>query len=116
MGTSRNKKKVWEKLANDLSTADKRTVTITGDQARDRFYTLKRKCRKFVSKSNKTGNKAPTSFLFDKEMKEILHDDPTFKAVCSIGFLWSKEAENDTGDENSYDNKDHPQKKIKKNI
>lgn len=47
-------------------------------------------------------------------MQEILHDDPTFKAVCSIDFLWSKEAENDTGGENSEDNKDPPQKKIKK--
>lgn len=49
-------------------------------------------------------------------MQEILHDDPTFKAVCSINFLWSKEAENDTGGENSEDNKDPPQKKIKKHI
>lgn len=114
MGTSRNKKKVWEKIANDLSTADKSTVTITGDQARDRFYTLKRKYRKYISESNKTGNKAPKPFLFEKEMQEILHDDPTFKPVCSIGSLRSKEAENDTGEENSNDNKDPPQKKMKK--
>lgn len=72
MGTSRNKKKVWEKIANDLSTADKSTVTITGDQARDRFYTLKRKYHKYISESNKTGNKAPSFYLRKKCRKSFM--------------------------------------------
>ena len=38
----------------------------------------------YISESNKTGNKATKQFLFEKEMQEILHDDPTFKPVCSI--------------------------------
>ena len=44
---------------------------------------------------------------------EILHDGPTFKPVRSIGSLRSKEAENNTGEENSDDNKEPPQKKMK---
>ena len=111
MKTTRNRKKVWEKIATDVMAANKTTIKITGDQARDRFYTLKRSYRKFLSESNKTGNKTPKPFLFEKEMQDILHDDPTFKPECAIGSLRSDK--NHTDEENSDDNAGPPQKKKK---
>lgn len=100
--TTRNKKKVWDEIAAALPQETSRNINITGEQAREMFYTLKRGYRKYVLKSNKSGNKRPRPFLLEKEMEEILAKDPTFAPVAARGSL----TKTGTGDSDEEEDED----------
>ena len=79
---AKNKNSVWSTIAEDLGIAG-----ITGHQCRERYYTLKKAYRKFVTDSNKTGNKRPKPFIYDELMADIVQDDPIFTPVVAKGTL-----------------------------
>lgn len=87
MQTPRNKKKVWDDIAAALRQETSGNIIITGEQVRERFYTLKREYRKYLLESNKSGNKRPRPFLLEKGIEETLGKDPTFVPVAARGSL-----------------------------
>ena len=78
--SSTNKKFVWQKIANTLC-----NERLDSDKCRERFYTLKKGYRKYLTESKKTGNKRVKPFLFEVELSDILDKDPTFTPVCAKG-------------------------------
>lgn len=116
--TTRNKKKVWDDIAATLRQETSSNINITGEQAREKFYTLKRGYRKYVSESNKSGNKRPQPFLLEKEMEEILAKDPTFAPVatrCSLTKPGNQESDEEEDDESQINTTPPPEKRRKKN-
>jgi len=79
--STKNKKKIWKQIAKSVSSDT--TLKVTGEQARERFYTIKRSYRKYLTESKKTGNRRPKIFLLETEMADILQNDPTFKPICT---------------------------------
>lgn len=77
-----NKNSVWLDIAKQMG-----TVNVTGQQCRERYYTLKKAYRKFVADSKKTGNKRPKPFIYEELMADIVLDDPTFTPVVAKGTL-----------------------------
>ena len=85
MQSTKNKKKILEQIAKSVSSDT--TLKVTGEQARERFYTIKRSYSKYLTESKKTGNGRPKIFLLETEMADILQNDPTFKPICTRGSL-----------------------------
>lgn len=79
---AKNKNSVWFNIAEELGVAE-----ITGHQCRERYYTLKKAYRKFITDSNKSGNKRPKPFVYEDLMADIIQNDPTFSPVVSKGTL-----------------------------
>ena len=112
--TSRNKKKVWDGIAASLREETGGNLTITGEQARERFYTLKRGYRKYIEDSNKTGNKRPRPFPLENEMADILNKDPTFNPIGVRGSLNTSHTGNSDEEGEDDSNPPPPEKKKKK--
>lgn len=116
--TTRNKKKVWDDIAAALRQETSSNINITGEQAREKFYTLKRGYRKYVSESNKSGNKRPRPLLLEKEMEEILAKDPTFAPVAARGSLTkpgTQDSDEEEDEESQVNTTPPPEKRRKKN-
>ena len=87
-------KKVWPETAQEM-----RKNPVTGGhpnsiQCREKFYSLKRGYRKFLTESKKTGNKRPRPFLFEDDMQLLLEDDPAFKPLLLRSSFGTKEVNN----------------------
>jgi hypothetical protein len=114
--STKNKKKIWEQIAKSVSSDT--TLKVTGEQARERFYTIKRSYSKYLTESKKTGNGRPKIFLLETEMADILQNDPTFKPICTrdslpiSGIVVKEEEERETEETNQ---KTPPAKKKKNN-
>lgn len=115
--TTQNKKKVWDDIAAALRQETSSNINITGEQAREKFYTLKRGYRKYVSESNKSGNKRPRPLLLEKEMEEILAKDPTFAPVAARGSLTkpgTQDSDEEEDEESQVNTTPPPEKRRKK--
>ena len=104
--TSRNKQKVWDGIAASLRDEIGGNLTITGQQARERFYTLKRGYRKYIEDSNKTGNKRPRPFPLENEMADILKKAQIFNPIGVRGSLSTLQTAN--SDEEGEDDSNLP--------
>ena len=75
-----NKKSAWVKIAKLVGKA-------TPDQCRERYYTLKKNYRKFLSESQQTGNRRPKPFIYEQLMADVVTDDPCFSPPVARGSL-----------------------------
>lgn len=86
-------KKLWADvtkcMAKDISGS-----APSATQCREKFYSLKRGYRKFLSECKKTGNKRPKPFYFETEMQLLLNDDPAFKPSVLKSSLGTQEVNN----------------------
>jgi len=69
--------------------------SISGEQCRERFYTLRKSYRKFMTESSQTGNKAPKPFIYESLMTDILKDDPAFNPPVVKGSLGKRKKKSD---------------------
>lgn len=71
--------KIWPGISKEISKSE--TNFPSAIQCREKFYSLKRSYRKFLSECQKTGNKTPKPFLYENEMQKILDGDPSIKPL-----------------------------------
>lgn len=86
--------KIWPGISKETSNSE--TNCPSAIQCREKFYSLKKSYRKFLSECKKTGNKTPKPFLYENEMQRILDGDPSIKPMVlrsSFGmnkdWIWS---------------------------
>jgi hypothetical protein len=89
-------KKVWPEIEREMTKSCKSSAACSPSaiQCREKFYSLKRAYRKYLSDCKKTGNRRPKPFLYENEMELILEGDPAFKPVylrSSLGLDVSQE-------------------------
>lgn len=71
--------KIWPGISKEISKSEINCPSAI--QCREKFYSLKRSYRKFLSECKKTGNKTPKPFLYENEMQSILDGDPSIKPL-----------------------------------
>jgi len=86
-------KKLWADVAKCIA-KDISGSAPSATQCREKFYSLKRGYRKFLSECKKTGNKRPKPFYFETEMQLLLNDDPAFKPPVLKSSLGTQEVNN----------------------
>ena len=64
-----------------MATSNTSTINPSATQCREKFYSLKRAYRKYISDCKKTGNRRPKPIQYENEMELILEGDPAFKPV-----------------------------------
>lgn len=74
-------KKIWPEVEREMATSNTSTINPSATQCREKFYSLKRAYRKYISDCKKTGNRRPQPFQYENEMELILEGDPAFKPV-----------------------------------
>ena len=78
----------------------------TADQCREKFYSLKRGYRKYLSETCKTGNKRLRPFVYEEQMEELLRDDPAFKPLVVKSSLGREEINNNSQNKADSDDDD----------
>lgn len=95
--------KIWPGISKEISKSE--TNCPSAIQCREKFYSLKRSYRKFLSECKKTGNKTPKPFLYENEMQKILDGDPSIKPlVLRSSFGMNKD--NSDSDEDTMEQED----------
>ncbi|XP_062572701.1 uncharacterized protein LOC134234651 [Saccostrea cucullata] len=82
-------KNAWKKVAESMSGGGKKSPSP--DQCREKFYSMRRAYRKYLTEKKKTGNGRPKPFLLEMEMHDILHDDPAFNPPIVKSSLGTEE-------------------------
>ncbi|XP_061170236.1 uncharacterized protein LOC133191348 [Saccostrea echinata] len=96
-------KKIWAGISKEISKTE--TNCPSSNQCREKFYTLKRSYRKFLSECKKTGNKTPKPFRYEIEMQSILEGDPSFKPLV-LRSSFGMRKDDDESDEDTIEQED----------
>ena len=105
-------KQLWRQVAKDMKAKLPKNPP-TADQCIEKFYSLKRGYRKYLSETCNTGNKRPRPFVYEEQMEEQLRDDPAFKPLVVKSSLGREEINNNSQNKADSDDDDDDVNNIK---
>ncbi|CAC5395154.1 unnamed protein product [Mytilus coruscus] len=78
-----NKKPIWLDISIKLNQT--MATTLTQDQCREKWNTLKKTYKSYKRQCSLTGNRKPRPFLFESDLDDLMLNDPSITPVLTMG-------------------------------